>query len=903
MLSNKMDLRVAIITFPLNSKKQLSLDILNQYFNGNKELNEKSLARNELYKIINSRTTIINYDEIDLLMNKYHRDLLDRKYKEDKDNIYLYYYELIGKIADSFISNRDGKMVLKYWTSDEDKFLGCYDGLNKIAMWNTLNREIHVDLIVFKYMIDHNMEDYRYLEYYHSIVHIEDMQLEKVLSKGVAETHMHIGAGIDFETMWHERMNHEFSQDKLEDYKLVDIIIGEGLKNIDLNKYRLIAIVYRIILSKFIWNKNNDNIMEKFINENTNNEINLKYIIEDIISDESNYSKYDFKAIILKLKQGFNIHSNKNSIDKDEVYSSRMNKSDFLSSVFHNVDYKINTTLENILLYECLKYINKNGKEDLLFCKIFYKYILIKNIFFRVSTQDNSIKGLDRFTNSFRRSTNLFNKKDLIYLVIHTQVKNRNLEKIELRMSFPPKKKESEIKKDLKKQLLKFFEVYKELIGEYESEGQNKLPQIGIIYHFRKYEDNDDKCWVKNSIYKDYTKLYYEKHRREYMNQLNVMLELRNNIPYLSNYIVGIDAASVEHSTDPWVFSPIFKKARNSTYKIGNLGMRRQDKINTLGFTFHVGEEFRHILSGLRKIDEVIDHLKLKSGDRIGHGIALGIDIDRWIKNNTIVILPRIEYLENMLWMWNILTQKNSFSIVDIKSVERKIMDIAKDIYIDTSGLNIYNLYESYLGKFEDTSISDEYIGDIVDENERICYNSKDIFCSITEKHHRCQWDTQKVSHSNHCSNYLNNMNEPIEVKVFEESIELLKFIQQEVKKKISKEGIIVETNPTSNRSIGELDNIFEHYISNLNSVDKFSEDNIMVSINTDDPSVFNSNINNEYAYIFYSLIHKGYDRNTCLEWIDKIRKIAIENSFIKTRNIDIALIEKEIKDIMDYLK
>lgn len=29
----------------------------------------------------------------------------------------------------------------------------------------------------------------------------------------------------------------------------------------------------------------------------------------------------------------------------------------------------------------------------------------------------------------------------------------------------------------------------------------------------------------------------------------------------------------------------------------------------SLGFTFHPGEDFRHILSGLRRVDEAVEHL------------------------------------------------------------------------------------------------------------------------------------------------------------------------------------------------------------------------------------------------------------------------------------------------------
>lgn len=892
MLSNKMDLRVAIITFLLNSKIQLEFDILDNYFNGTSK--KKNLARNEIYRIINSRCIINDYDEIDLLMSKYHKI---NEYNE-LDNPYSYYYNLISKLSASFISHRDGKFILKHWESKNEQFLEKYNGLNKIAMWNTLSRELNIDLLVFQYMINNGMDNYNYLQYYHSLVHIEDMQLERVLNKGVAETHMHIGAGINFEVKWHDLMNTETKKD---DFKILDISIGEGIENENLKIYRYLAIIYRVLIAKYLYSDCNCSFKDYIGLFNIENK-KLDCILEDMFSFA--YSGEELKKIVKDIKFMFNVHSNKNYIDDIESCSTRMNKTDFLSSITTDVKDNINTSFENVFLFEALRYQKLKGQEDALFSKILYKYILIKNIFFRVSTQDNSIKGLDRFSKSFKRSTNLLDSKDLIYLAIHSQVKNRNLEKLEIRSSFPPGKDERSIRAGLKDGLYKFFNIYLNLINEFKKKGYKEIPSIGIIYIFKKYKDSKEKCWLNHYNYKDRTQLYYEKNRTEYRNQLNALMDLRENIPYLSNYIVGIDAASVENDTDPWVFSPIFKEARDSTSKIGSINLK--DKINTLGFTFHVGEEFRHIISGFRKIDEVIENLRLKSGDRIGHGIALGVDVKQWIINNSIIVIPRIEYLENLLWVWHILTEKRTNYHGDINYIEREIMSIAKDIYNDISGLDVYKLYDSYKCKFENTSIGNQYIYDYgcsedsANENIECKYlRENNIFCMNIKNVHKQNWNTEKITYSLHCEKYLSNMNEPIEVCITLDDMELIEFLQNEVKRKISNYGITIETNPTSNRSIGDLDSIFEHYISNLNSIDKFSDDNIMVSINTDDPCVFNTNINNEYAYIFYSLLNKGYDRNTCLEWIDKVRKTAIENSFIKTRNVDIDTIEYEINTIL----
>ena len=117
----------------------------------------------------------------------------------------------------------------------------------------------------------------------------------------------------------------------------------------------------------------------------------------------------------------------------------------------------------------------------------------------------------------------------------------------------------------------------------------------------------------------------------------------------------------------------------------------------------------------------------------------------------------------------------------------------------------------------------------------------------------------------------------------------------------------MVETNPTSNLAIGEIESIFEHYIHNLNnrglSNEGDKENSMMVTINSDDPSVFNTNVSNELSYIFYSLQEKGYDRENILEWIDKIRQYGMDSSFIEKSNKTITEKIEELENLISELK
>lgn len=54
-----------------------------------------------------------------------------------------------------------------------------------------------------------------------------------------------------------------------------------------------------------------------------------------------------------------------------------------------------------------------------------------------------------------------------------------------------------------------------------------------------------------------------------------------------------------------------------------------------------------------------------------------------------------------------------------------------------------------------------------------------------------------------------------------------------------------------------------------------------MVTINSDDATVFSTNVENELSMIYHSLIYHGYSREKVLNWMYKIRKNGMASSFV----------------------
>ncbi|KEH90523.1 hypothetical protein Z965_11765 [Clostridium novyi A str. BKT29909] len=864
---------------------------------------ELSKYYSEIYKSLNNTCTIINFDEVNLLFDKFYPKEELNSYK---DNISRFYMKVLSKLAKSFISHRDGKIVFKYWKSDgEEDYIGPYSGINKIAFWNYLNRIFTTDLLVVRYLLDNGMEDERNLEGFTSTIMLADSQLELTLKKGVAETHIHKNAAINFYISWQDLMN--LKGKSKANYNRQILSLDIFYDEIDLVPHILAISIVRFVMASFLQCRINES-WEDFINseykhEEYENIKKLCYAIADGEKIEEN--EYDFFKLWRCIEEKFNITNEAN--EKKASY-----KNDILKHIFKNYGDN-NIILENILLFKSMNYINKNN--DVVFGKVFMNYLRIKNKILQTKVQSNLIKGLINFKYYFKRSTSKtysilepYEERNYWKILIENQLQNLYLQKLELRAGITDGSFQK-INKNIKNVLINFLEAYKDVLEERRMlYGENyRYPQIALVFHLQKVKDKReyDKCWV-NFSNKEYRELYFIEHREIYRKQVQALNLIREKYKGASDYIVGLDAASSENDTEPWVFAPIYEQARDS--KRGDLIYKNTnniDRIKSLGFTFHVGEDFRHIVTGLRRIDEVIDNFKFHAGDRIGHGIALGIDIDKWIKNNRVVTLPRIEYMENMLWIWGVYKDGYYDKAFDISYLEQEIMIQAEKIFGSIEGITTYTLWKVYKNKFNEFKpnkklISFNTCGMSGNSNNR-------LFCKFGDPDRSVIWNIETLSHANHCICYLKKMLEPIQVEVKYDKNTLFKQLQKIICNKINTKAIVVETNPTSNLAIGEIESIFEHYIHNLNNRGLLNnnekENSMIVTINSDDPSVFNTNVSNELAYIFYSLEEKGYDRENILQWIDKVRQYGMDSSFISDSNLSISDKIIEIKNLINELK
>ncbi|WP_338552439.1 hypothetical protein [Paenibacillus sp. KS-LC4] len=831
---------------------------------------------------------IKSFDTINLLLEQYFpMKVFAEVYSEDE-----IYIGQLNKLTKSFITHRNGKIALKYWKSENDeKLFSAFEGLNKIEVWNVLSRMFCIDILVVMYLLNNKMTKPEYLNGYYWLINLGDMQLDRIMERGLAETHIHISAGINFNMMWQDLMNINLESSKIKLTKLDKMVADPHLEH----SIRMSGLI-RIMISKYLANAEHDCFIEQFDKYNR--------CIEWYLTRNGAPIEQNYKKLHKELLSDITDDSGKNMDTSTEIVKLLFGLED------------LHTTDENVFLFQVMKYIMEQSDRDKdpHLTQLFWQYLRIKNIVYQGVTQGNFVEGLDYFRHFFSAATSI--SQNQLEHAIRNQIYNNNLKKLEIRVSPPTRGTAHEMSQSLKRNLIIFFETYKSIVQDNKLP-YDQIPQMGVVFHFLKAQDETfyEKCWYAdvNRAFLRHENYFYGSLQKKYRETVDVINDLRERIPGLSRYIVGLDAASLENNTEPWVFAPIFRHVRNSPVSKIRL-LESGEPIQTLGFTYHVGEEFRHLLSGLRHVDEVIEHFNYRVSDRIGHGLALGVDAEGWCKENPVVVLPRIEYMENLLWLWGqaFLEKKHNLEI-DLLGIEREIMLQVEKIYYNVEGITLFVLWKAYQGKFKPFKTDEAMIHQVcVSETGRTGKWRNEW--TLPEQHFCKQgtgeasyWNESKLIHANHCKCFLERMYEVIQIKIGENEARLLDSLQSYVRNKLNDKGIVVETNPTSNLAISGIEKLFSHPVTSFNTNglenDRYSGKGLVISINSDDPAVFNTSISNELSYIFYLLQDKGYSRDAILEWIEKIRDWGVMTSFIQDRTISKENLIKELDSIIMKLK
>lgn len=397
---------------------------------------------------------------------------------------------------------------------------------------------------------------------------------------------------------------------------------------------------------------------------------------------------------------------------------------------------------------------------------------------------------------------------------------------------------------------------FSQLRKEVKSQAQN--------LHKFLYESN-----TKFSMY-----YFYEKYHPNKTIVERYKNELEARYIDISKMITSIDVAGDELATPPEVFASAIKYLRHQPKKDAPLNFKK------LILSVHAGEDFNHIISGMRKIDETIKFYHMEKNDRLGHALAIGIYPKDWIEFSREIIVTKEELLDNFVWMvehFKQIVSKSTILYGTIQRYQNYISDLSKEIYSEEfSSYNLYNAWK--LREYDFEELEKDFTNDI--------YNKSSIPLNNIKK----ESIEYEIYNSYHLDINVKNIGkEKVKIKfssemdifsISEDDLIAYEILQDYMIENISQKEIIIEVNPSSNIYISCLKEYKFHPIFRWypvdNNLENFNPFNIRknllkVCVNTDDPSIFPTTILNEFEHLKNAVQNK-YSKKDIELWIEDLR-------------------------------
>lgn len=373
----------------------------------------------------------------------------------------------------------------------------------------------------------------------------------------------------------------------------------------------------------------------------------------------------------------------------------------------------------------------------------------------------------------------------------------------------------------------------------------------------------------------------------------------------LTRLIRGLDVAGNENDLGIEFFSPAIRVIRSA--KAGSTSNYFKPT-RSLHLTIHAGEDYSHLLSGMRAMDETVEYCNYREGDRIGHGLALGVDSSQWAKRQGHIFVTACDHLDNLVWCYHQavkVTQLSSGFSAHIPVLVQKIEHWSKYVYGTTYSPNDLYLAWTYrrncplMSELPSRAAGVEWESWVPDmlamnvQNQTVAYRIWQQYVysnQFSERHPRFNDVISIECLTTACASPLPDAENRTDTITLAE-LNLFTAIQDLKIQDYSQRGIILEACPTSNVYIGRLKEYREHPIYRWFPV---SEDDlapgakhnqfglrngpITVCVNTDDAALMPTTIENEHRILKETAIKElGVGNQAAEEWINSIREIGVD--------------------------
>lgn len=365
------------------------------------------------------------------------------------------------------------------------------------------------------------------------------------------------------------------------------------------------------------------------------------------------------------------------------------------------------------------------------------------------------------------------------------------------------------------------------------------------------------------------------------LDEFNALWRLLQAVPALRTLIVGVDAAANELACPPRSFSKAYQWLRKQLDASTEQEMAGPPI--GLGFTFHAGEDFRDLMTGIRHVDEAAHLLAMRPGDRLGHALALFWPATDFYIARTQAFATISDHALDLCWAAALMQKEDGPSELARDARERLQGLLAEvgasrglpDLVISTLDLDRPHAWESPQSRaLQHTPAAAGEPLRALREDELLAH------LGISPAVGKCMAPRSPRPRSWQA---------------------LADACQRSVCRRILAGGLIIEINPSSNRVIGGFvspERLPYTRASRPGPRAPGELANIPLAIGTDDAGIFHTSLRREYELVGQSALAQGYALPDVHEWLDQIRLNACRASFIGSARAR----GKELLDVLDHL-
>lgn len=556
-------------------------------------------------------------------------------------------------------------------------------------------------------------------------------------------------------------------------------------------------------------------------------------------------------------------------------------------------------TPEVLWLRRGLRYLERHSHDD-AFAQIFWQVVRVRTIFYRHVTQRPLTPGLQWFIRTYGRLSALRRPLDtraMLGAALETGGRGKGLKSLEVRTAPEPRSGEN----------LKLVRAVADVARDVStprpcvrasgdcgwldprcrlrvgqagvcvpvSHEESMQVELGLVLHLVKsrgketLEGRPQAHWrgteadptVPGRLFRYGT--FYAKKRREVLALAWVLLHFPGSLQVLR----GIDICTDELGVPTWVMVPLVRYLRDVGKAAARyLAVRSPTAPPPLRTTVHAGEDFVHLLGGLRRIDEAVNYLCLGEGDRIGHGVALGVDARGWALSAGRLPIAREERLLDLVWEWQWYARgQQRASAERLALIEYETLRLTKGMF--------------------DLALSASHMARVVDRlhDEGAL---RELGFPAGCRPRKPTWRKDAYDELDTLERYLTRRHNFFYARAIEwvdpeAEGDTLATIQCGLRREIAARGLTVEVNPSSNLLIANLADLTTHPLWRLRPPRHDGDaPPVAVCVGSDDPITFATNLREEFGLLHDALMSAGLSDDEAQHWLSEVRQRGLDTRF-----------------------